>query len=62
METRRAMALLFLVISIVAAIFCFGGVATVLAGIAHILFIVEIAMFVWLRVAGLMSGSALWQQ
>jgi len=54
------LALFFLVISIVAAIFGFGGIAAASANIAKILFFVAIAIFVVLLVAGLMVGSTLW--
>ncbi len=54
------LALFFLVVSIVAAIFGFGGVAAASADIARILFFVAIVVFVVLLVAGLMAGSSLW--
>jgi uncharacterized membrane protein YtjA (UPF0391 family) len=54
------LALFFLVVSIVAAIFGFGGVAAASADIARILFFVAIVVFVVLLVAGLMVGSTLW--
>ena len=54
------LALFFLVISIVAAIFGFGGIARASADIAKILFFIAIVMFVVLLVAGLMAGSTLW--
>ncbi len=54
------LALFFLVISIIAAIFGFGGVAAASADIAKILFFIAIVIFVVLLVAGLMAGSALW--
>jgi uncharacterized membrane protein YtjA (UPF0391 family) len=54
------LALFFLVVSIVAAIFGFGGVAAATADIARILFFIAIVVFVILLVAGLMAGSTLW--
>ena len=51
------LALFFLVVSIVAAIFGFGGVAAASADIARILFFIAIVVFVVLLVAGLMAGS-----
>ena len=53
------LALFFLVVSIVAAIFGFGGIAAASAGIAKILFFIAIVVFVVLLVAGLMVGSTL---
>ncbi len=50
------LALFFLVVSIVAAIFGFGGVAAASADIARILFFIAIVVFVVLLVAGLMAG------
>jgi uncharacterized membrane protein YtjA (UPF0391 family) len=54
------LALFFLVVSIVAAVFGFGGVAAASADIARILFFITIVVFVVLLVAGLMAGSTLW--
>ena len=54
------LALFFLVVSIIAAIFGFGGIATASADIARILFFIAIVIFVVLLVAGLMAGSTLW--
>ena len=53
------LALFFLVVSLVAALFGFTGIAAAAAGIAKVLFFVFIALFVILLVAGLMLGSAL---
>lgn len=53
------LALFFLVVSIVAAIFGFGGVAAASANIARILFFIAIVVFVVLLIAGLMAGSTL---
>jgi uncharacterized membrane protein YtjA (UPF0391 family) len=63
LKERTAMlrlALFFLVVSIVAAIFGFGGVAAASADIARILFFIAVVIFVVLLVAGLMAGSTLW--
>jgi uncharacterized membrane protein YtjA (UPF0391 family) len=54
------LALFFLVVSVVAAIFGFGGIAAASANIARILFFIAIAIFLVLLVLGLMAGSALW--
>jgi len=54
------LALFFLVVSIVAAIFGFGGVAAASSDIARILCFIAIVVFVVLLVAGLMAGSSLW--
>jgi uncharacterized membrane protein YtjA (UPF0391 family) len=54
------LALLFLVISIVAAVIGFGGVAAASADIARILFFIAIVIFVVLLVTGLMAGNTLW--
>jgi uncharacterized membrane protein YtjA (UPF0391 family) len=54
------LALFFLVISIVAAVFGFGGVAAASANIARILFFIAIVIFVVLLIAGLVAGSTLW--
>nr|WP_294507353.1 DUF1328 domain-containing protein [uncultured Rhodopila sp.] len=54
------LALLCLVISILAAVFGFGGVATELDDIARILFFIAVALFVFLLVAGLTAGKKLW--
>ena len=54
------LALLFLVISIVAAVFGFGGTSAASADLARILFFVAIVIFVVLLVAGLVGGSTLW--
>jgi len=54
------LALFFLVVSIVAAIFGFGGIAAASASLARILFFIAIVVFVVLLIAGLMAGSTLW--
>jgi uncharacterized membrane protein YtjA (UPF0391 family) len=48
------------VISIVAAVFGFGGISAASADLARILFFVAIVIFVVLLVAGLVGGSTLW--
>ena len=53
------LALFFLVVSLVAAVFGFGGIAAAAADIARILFFIAIVIFVVLLVAGLMAGSTL---
>jgi uncharacterized membrane protein YtjA (UPF0391 family) len=53
------LALFFLIVSLVAALFGFTGMAAAAAGIAKILFFIFIALFVILLVVGLMLGSAL---
>jgi uncharacterized membrane protein YtjA (UPF0391 family) len=51
--------LFFLVISLVAALFGFTGIAVVAADIARLLFFVFIVIFLVLLVAGLMVGSTI---
>ncbi len=51
-------ALFFLVISLVAALFGFTGIAAATAGIAKILFGVFLVIFLVLLVLGLMAGRA----
>ena len=53
------LALFFLVVSLVAALFGITGIATASAGIAKILFFIFIVIFLALLIAGLMAGSAL---
>ncbi len=53
------LALFFLVVSLVAAVFGFGGISAAAADIARILFFIFVVVFVVLLVAGLMAGSAL---
>jgi len=50
-------ALIFFVISIVAAIFGFGGISEASAGIAQILFYVFLGIFVLMLVLGLAAGK-----
>jgi uncharacterized membrane protein YtjA (UPF0391 family) len=53
------LALFFLVISLIAALFGFTGISAATADIAKILFFIAIVIFLVLLVAGLMAGSAL---
>lgn len=53
------LALFFLVVSIVAAIFEFGGIAAASAGIAKILFFIFVVLFVIFLVLALMAGKAI---
>ena len=53
------LALFFLVVSLVAALFGFGGISAAAADIARILFFIAIVVFLVLLVAGLMAGSTL---
>jgi len=53
------LALFFLVVSLVAALFGFTGISAAAAGIAKLLFFIFIVLFVILLVFGLMLGSAL---
>ena len=52
------LALFFFVVSLVAALFGFTGIAAAAAGFAKLLFYIFIALFVILLVAGLMVASA----
>jgi uncharacterized membrane protein YtjA (UPF0391 family) len=53
------LALFFLVVSLVAALFGFTGIAVAAAGIARIFFFIFVVVFLALLIAGLMAGSAL---
>jgi uncharacterized membrane protein YtjA (UPF0391 family) len=53
------LALFFLVISLIAALFGFTGIAAATAGIAKLLFFVFLVVFLLLLVGGLFAGSAL---
>ena len=53
------LALFFFVISLVAALFGFTGIAAASAEIARLLFFIAITLFLVLLVAGLVTGSAL---
>jgi uncharacterized membrane protein YtjA (UPF0391 family) len=52
------LALFFLVISLVAGLFGFGGISSVAAGMAKILFFIGIVLFVVFLVLALIAGSA----
>ena len=52
-------ALIFFIISIVAAFFGFGGVAVASAGIAKVLFYLFLAIAVIMLVMGLLAGKSL---
>jgi uncharacterized membrane protein YtjA (UPF0391 family) len=54
------LALFFLVVSLVAALFGFTGISAATAGIAKLLFFLFIVICLVLVVAGLMMGSVLW--
>ncbi len=58
-QVMLRLALFFLVVSLVAALFGFGGISAASADIARILFFVAIVVFLVLLVAGLMAGSTL---
>lgn len=51
-------ALIFFIISLVAALFGFGGIASGAAAIAKILFFVAVALFVVFLVLGLLAVKA----
>ncbi len=51
------LALFFLVVSLIAALFGFTGISAASADIARILFFIAIVIFLVLLVAGLMAGS-----
>jgi uncharacterized membrane protein YtjA (UPF0391 family) len=53
------LALFFLVVSLIAALFGFTGISAAAADIARVLFFVAIVIFLVLLVAGLMAGSTL---
>ncbi|OYW38208.1 MAG: DUF1328 domain-containing protein [Hydrogenophilales bacterium 12-61-10] len=52
-------ALIFFVISLVAALFGFGGIASGAAAIAKILFYIAVALFVVFLVMGLLAVKAI---
>ncbi|GBQ46642.1 hypothetical protein AA18895_0826 [Acetobacter ghanensis DSM 18895] len=52
------LALFFLVVSIVAGLFGFGGIASASAGMAKILFFIAIVLFVVFLVVALLAGRA----
>jgi uncharacterized membrane protein YtjA (UPF0391 family) len=53
------LAVFFLVVSLVAALFGFGDISAAAADLARILFFIAIVIFLVLLVAGLMAGSTL---
>ena len=53
------LALFFLVVSLIAALFGFTGIAVATAEIARILFFIFIVIFLALLIAGLIAGAAL---
>lgn len=53
------LALFFLVVSIVAGLFGFGGIASASAGMAKILFFIAIMLFVVFLVVALLAGRAI---
>ena len=53
------LALFFLVVSLVAGLFGFGGIASVSAGMAKILFFIAIMLFVVFLVVALLAGRAI---
>jgi uncharacterized membrane protein YtjA (UPF0391 family) len=50
-------ALMFLVVALVAAVFGFGGIASTATGIAQVLFVIAIVMFILSLLAGFMRRS-----
>ena len=50
-------ALIFLIVSLVAAVFGFTGIAAAAAGIAKILFFIFLVIFIVLLIMGLLAGS-----
>ena len=53
------LALFFLVVSIIAAVFGFGGIAATAAGIAKVLFFIFLIIFVICLVMGLAAGRSI---
>ncbi len=51
-------AVIFFIISIVAALFGFGGISAAAAGIAKVLFYIFLALFLLALIAGLSVGRA----
>lgn len=54
------LALFFFVVSLVAALFGFGGISAAAAGIAKFLFVLFIVICLVLVVVGFMMGATLW--
>ena len=52
-------AVIFFIISIIAAVFGFGGIATAAAGIAQVLFYLFLAIAVVMLIAALLAGRNL---
>ena len=52
-------AVIFFIISIIAAVFGFGGIATAAAGIAKVLFYLFLAIAVVMLIAALLAGRNL---
>ncbi|PCC71476.1 Protein of unknown function [Nannocystis exedens] len=52
-------AVVFFIISIIAAIFGFGGVANAASDIAQVLFFIFIVIFAVMLVAGLVAGKSI---
>jgi uncharacterized membrane protein YtjA (UPF0391 family) len=50
-------AVIFFVISIIAAVFGFGGIADAASGIAQVLFFIFLALFVVMLIAGVIAGK-----
>ncbi|MCH4022128.1 MAG: DUF1328 domain-containing protein [Acetobacter sp.] len=53
------LALFFLIVSLIAGLFGFGGISSAAAGMAKILFFIAIVIFIVLLVLGLLAGSAI---
>jgi uncharacterized membrane protein YtjA (UPF0391 family) len=51
-------ALVFLVVSLIAAVFGFGGIATAAAGVAKVLFFIFIVIFIVLLITAFIGGGA----
>ena len=54
------LALFFFVVSLVAAVFGFTGISAATAGIAKLLFVLCIVIFLAILIGGLVLGSSLW--
>ena len=52
-------AVIFFIISIIAAVFGFGGIATAAAGIAKVLFYLFLAVAVVMLIAALLAGRSI---
>lgn len=49
----------FLIVSLVAALFGFGGISEAAAGIAQVLFFIFVGVFLILLIAGLVAGRGM---